>query len=294
MASLSAYYPLPVVAGTTAGTYAEGDHSHELDELDASGIAAGKVLTANGLDAASWEDSTGQVEEAPEDGIPYARKDADWTPTVGLEEDGSIKAIVQVRQGTAAELGEIVLNDGEIAVELEGGVPKQLKVGDGVTAGGIAPSINDWIIVEGTSGDNQLITNSSTLELVNFFNNVPALDVGSLYEFFGVAEFYIDTAGGGKISAGSNDRILYSSFVSVSGDWGEEKAINWENYQTEESDTGVLKFNGYAKVTSSELAGNPVAPLNKFYLAFAQKTATGDGSIEFIGSNSYIAYRKIA
>jgi hypothetical protein len=25
MASLSAYYPLPVVAGTTAGTYAEGD-----------------------------------------------------------------------------------------------------------------------------------------------------------------------------------------------------------------------------------------------------------------------------
>jgi hypothetical protein len=27
MASLSAYYPLPVVAGTTAGTYAEGDQA---------------------------------------------------------------------------------------------------------------------------------------------------------------------------------------------------------------------------------------------------------------------------
>jgi hypothetical protein len=27
MASLSAYYPLPVVAGTTAGTYAEGNDS---------------------------------------------------------------------------------------------------------------------------------------------------------------------------------------------------------------------------------------------------------------------------
>jgi hypothetical protein len=27
MASLSAYYPLPVVAGTTAGTYAEGNQA---------------------------------------------------------------------------------------------------------------------------------------------------------------------------------------------------------------------------------------------------------------------------
>jgi hypothetical protein len=293
MASLSAYYPLPVVAGTTAGTYAEGDHSHELDELDASGIAAGKVLTANGLDAASWEDSTGQVEEAPEDGTPYARKDADWTPTVSLEEDGSIKAIVQVRQGTAAELGEIVLNDGEIAIELEGGVPKQLKVGDGVTAGGVAPSINDWVIVQGTSSDDQSITNSSTLELINFFNNIPALDVGSFYQFFGAADFYVDLEGGAKISAGSNDRVLYSTFASIRSDWGEEKAINLENYQTDSSDSGVLEFNGYFKVTSSSLGGGGV-PLNKFYLAFAQKTATGDGSITFNGSNSYIAYRKIA
>jgi hypothetical protein len=294
MASLSTYYPLPVVAGTTAGTYAEGDHSHELDELDASGIATGKVLTANGLDAASWEDPTGEVEEAPEDGIPYARKDADWTPTVGLEEDGSIKAIVQVRQGTAAELGEIVLNDGEIAIELEGGVPKQLKVGDGVTAGGIAPSINDWIIVQGTSDDNQLITNSATLELVNFFNDIPALDVGSFYQFFGVAEFYIDTAGGGKISAGGADKSLSQSFVSLTADWGDEKAVNWENYQTEQTDTGQLSFSGFFRVVSSETSGTPPAPRNKFYLAFAQKTATSDGSIEFIGPSSYIAYRKIA
>jgi hypothetical protein len=266
MASLSAYYPLPVVAGTTAGTYAEGNDSR----------------------------IEGATQEAPEDGTPYARKDADWTPTVGLEEDGSIKAIVQVRQGTAAELGEIVLNDGEIAIELEGGVPKQLKVGDGVTAGGIAPSINDWIIVQGTSGDNQLITNSSNLELVNFFADIPALDVGSLYEFFGVAEFYIDTAGGGKISAGGVDQSLSQSFVSLTADWGDEKAVNWTNYQTEQADTGTLSFSGFFKVVSSATAGTPSAPRNKFYLAFAQKTATGDGSIEFIGSNSYIAYRKIA
>ncbi len=44
------------MAGTTAGTFAEGNHTHELDELDASGISSGKVLTANGSNAASWED----------------------------------------------------------------------------------------------------------------------------------------------------------------------------------------------------------------------------------------------
>jgi hypothetical protein len=127
MASLSAYYPLPVVAGTTAGTYAEGNHSHELDELDASGIAANKVLTANGLDAASWEDSTGQVEEAPEDGTIYGRKDADWV-------DITEPANLQIRRGTEAEVSAITPLDGEPVWETD---TKSLKIGDGSTSGGV-------------------------------------------------------------------------------------------------------------------------------------------------------------
>jgi hypothetical protein len=127
MASLSAYYPLPVVAGTTAGTYAEGDHSHELDELDASGIAAGKVLTASGSNTASWEDSTGQVEEAPEDGIIYGRKDADWV-------DITEPANLQVRRGTAAEVAAITPLEGEPVWATD---TKLLYLGDGSTAGGI-------------------------------------------------------------------------------------------------------------------------------------------------------------
>lgn len=128
MASLSAYYPQPVVAGTTAGTYAEGDHSHELDELDASGIAAGKVLTANGSNAATWEDSTGQVEEAPEDGIIYGRKDTDWV-------DITEPANLQIRRGTAAEVAAITPLEGEPVWETD---TKKLVVGDGLTAGGVA------------------------------------------------------------------------------------------------------------------------------------------------------------
>jgi hypothetical protein len=44
MASLSAYYPLPVVAGTTAGTYAEGDDARIVGALPAATAGSGSVL----------------------------------------------------------------------------------------------------------------------------------------------------------------------------------------------------------------------------------------------------------
>jgi hypothetical protein len=46
MASLSAYYPLPVVAGTTAGTYAEGDDSRIVGALPAATAGTGSVLAS--------------------------------------------------------------------------------------------------------------------------------------------------------------------------------------------------------------------------------------------------------
>jgi hypothetical protein len=99
MASLSAYYPLPVVAGTTAGTYAEGN-----DPRFGDGLA-----------------------EAPEDGIIYGRKDADWV-------DITEPANLQVRRGTAAEVAAITPLEGEPVWETD---TKKLIVGDGSTAGGI-------------------------------------------------------------------------------------------------------------------------------------------------------------
>jgi hypothetical protein len=48
MASLSAYYPLPVVAGTTAGTYAEGDDSRIVGALPAATAGTGSVLAHSG------------------------------------------------------------------------------------------------------------------------------------------------------------------------------------------------------------------------------------------------------
>lgn len=129
MSFLSSFYPNPVVAGTTEGTFAEGNHTHELDELAASSIPAGKVLTATGVNSASWEDpaATGDVEEAPENGVIYGRKDADWI-------DITSPANLQIRRGTAAEVNAITPLEGEPVWETD---TKKLKVGDGVSLGGV-------------------------------------------------------------------------------------------------------------------------------------------------------------
>jgi hypothetical protein len=55
---------------------------------------------------------------------------------VGVEEDGTVSAIVTVRQGTAAELNEIVLAAGEIAIQEKTGVSPTLRIGNGVMQGG--------------------------------------------------------------------------------------------------------------------------------------------------------------
>jgi len=132
MALLSLFYPQPVVAGTTAGTYAEGNHTHELDELEATSIPVGKVLTSIGSNVASWEDpaATGDVEEAPEDGIIYGRKDAGWI-------DITEPANLQVRRGTQAEVNAITPLVGEPVWETD---IKKLVVGDGATVGGFPVS----------------------------------------------------------------------------------------------------------------------------------------------------------
>lgn len=99
MAVLSSYYPQPVVAGTTEGTYAEGNDPRFGDGL----------------------------EEAPADGIIYGRKDVDWV-------DITEPANLQVRRGTAAEVVAITPLEGEPVWETD---TKKLVVGDGSTAGGI-------------------------------------------------------------------------------------------------------------------------------------------------------------
>jgi hypothetical protein len=65
--------------------------------------------------------------EAPQDGIIYGRKDAEWV-------DMTAPANLQVRRGTAAEVAAITPLEGEPVWATD---TKQLVVGDGITAGGI-------------------------------------------------------------------------------------------------------------------------------------------------------------
>jgi hypothetical protein len=99
MASLSSYYPQPVIAGTTAGTYAEGNDSR----------------------------IEGATQEAPEDGVIYGRKDADWV-------DITEPANLQIRRGTATEVAAITPLEGEPVWATD---TKLLVLGDGSTQGGV-------------------------------------------------------------------------------------------------------------------------------------------------------------
>lgn len=226
---------------------------------------------------------TGEVPEAPEDATPYARKDGAWTPTVELNEDGSVPAIVQVRQGTAAELGEIVLNDGELAIELEGGVPKQLKVGDGTTLGGVAPSINDWNIVEGTSDDDQTTSENTTLAAITLFDGIPNLEIGAMYQFTGRAYFELSGEGGLKLSTANPDAILNNSFARTGGgEWADEYVF-LSSYQEAVTDFGYFDFWGTTRA---------VVNGNRFRLFFAQQTSSAD-ELVFRGAQSYLLYRII-
>lgn len=230
----------------------------------------------------------GGIPEAPEDGLHYARKDAGWAETIGLESDGSIAAVVQVRQGTAAELSQIVLNDGEIAVELEGGAPKQIRVGDGTTAGGLTPSITGWQLLEGSPDDNLSRTNSVSYQTITLFANAQ-LEVGQIYEFIGFAMFEVVGSGGIKIVG----NFLSNALVKV------DENSDWSNapyyvagsglFLADAEDYGAIYFQGTYKATAS--------PNNTFLLQFAQQSATAQGTAHFrgqIGNQvSYLAYRKL-
>jgi hypothetical protein len=228
----------------------------------------------------------GGIPEAPEDGLHYARKDTAWAETIGLENDGSIAAVVQVRQGTAAQLAEIVLNDGEIAVELEGGTPKQLRVGDGTTAGGIAPSVTGWNLIEGTSDDDQSLTDNATGQGITLFQNAVALENQEFYEFFGLAKFLVVGSGGAKIN---HNGFLENAFIKLGADsdWpGAPSLIDAIPVVfSDAEDFGFIYFQGIVKAST--------APIPDLGLGFAQASATDQGTVSFLGEGSYLAYRKL-
>jgi hypothetical protein len=93
---------------------------------DSTEILANKLVKS--LNAAASMENSDAFDEAPEDGIIYGRKDADWV-------DITAPANLQIRRGTNAEVNAITPLVGEPVWKTD---TKKLVVGDGVTLGGIA------------------------------------------------------------------------------------------------------------------------------------------------------------
>jgi hypothetical protein len=85
MASLSAYYPLPVVAGTTAGTYAEGDRVAQLGAGSTVRVSPSNASTVE----RSLRDRFGEVFHVDDYGAV-----GDWNGSTGTDDTAAIQAAI--------------------------------------------------------------------------------------------------------------------------------------------------------------------------------------------------------
>lgn len=89
MASLSAYYPQPVVAGTTAGTYAEGNDSRIVGALPSATAGSGSVLASGSTTSRTLSERFGEVFHVDD----YGAK-GDWNGTTGTDDTAAIQAAI--------------------------------------------------------------------------------------------------------------------------------------------------------------------------------------------------------
>jgi hypothetical protein len=193
MAFLSSFYPLPVVAGTTEGTFAEGNDPRFGDGL----------------------------EEAPEDGIIYGRKDVDWV-------DITEPANLQIRRGTEAEVAAITPLEGEPVWETD---TKKLRLGDGITAAGIIVGLQNLGQIfklktqdQSTAGGTTDMFSDDDLTFETESNAFYEVDIGVLgFNDYGetlygqIVTSNADTIGRWKASNGQTSASPVGSILNIMG-----------------------------------------------------------------------------
>jgi hypothetical protein len=121
----------------------------------------------------------------------------------GLDDEGKLSAIVTVRRATAAEFvaENIVLNEGELAIEVDGsGNPIAVRMGDGVTVGGIRRVYGSKVeIVDSSTG----LVGEITLA-----NGVFSLSSGGATTRLAVSELLV------------NNKLLYNATTAASAGTG--------------------------------------------------------------------------
>jgi len=166
---------------------------------DSNEILAQKLVRT--LSSAASAENSELVEEAPEDGTIYGRKDADWV-------DITEPANLQVRRGTAAEVAAITPLEGEPVWETDS---KILKIGDGSTNGGV--------LVSPTKGTETTATYLGTENDIDGFSNVAlgsiAIDGELELRGFDVGEGFLHVAGNNRGSGAIDLQLKRSAATQV-------------------------------------------------------------------------------
>jgi hypothetical protein len=180
----------------------------------------------------------GGIPEAPEDGIIYGRKDAEW-------EDITAPANLQVRRGTAAEVAAITPLEGEPVWETD---TKKLVVGDGSTQGGI--SIGEFPISGGFATEGAVYVSGAGVSHLNgiylFFsviNGKPA------YQNNNETNFIIYESGSWLLV--DPEASIYQAQEEVSFPW---EVSQWESLEEQyDPPPSVLQGSSAGKIFSNPL-----------------------------------------
>jgi hypothetical protein len=144
--------------------------------------------------------------EAPQDGIIYGRKDAEWV-------DMTAPANLQVRRGTAAEVAAITPLEGEPVWATD---TKKLRVGDGSTQGGI--SIGDFPISGTLATAGAIYVSGAGLSHVNgVYEPLSLINERQAYQKN--QENYIISYAGGSWYLSDIEADLYTAQAEVTFPW---------------------------------------------------------------------------
>jgi hypothetical protein len=211
--------------------------------------------------------------EAPEDGIIYGRKDAEWV-------DMTEPANLQVRRGTAAEVAAITPLEGEPVWATDS---KLLYLGDGSTAGGI--QVGEFPL----DGDAASGTTSGKIRAANATNGL-----GSA---FGTSQVLGNTRGTGSVDmqmsrssatrvasgnysviAGGQNNTASGSYCVVIGGQGATAgpgsyAVAFGNNATASGDNAVAFSGAASEISSIAMGANSIASAVG---AMAMQNATAD------------------
>jgi hypothetical protein len=169
----------------------------------------------------------------------------------GLNADGAIEAVVQVRNGSAAEIDDLVLLDGELAV-VTGGTTPLLRIGDGTTEGGIPISQAGWLFA---TKPTLTARSSSTSFTADPHLGFSGLTPGDQYEFRMYQVITTSGASGGgfkgRVVAGTT--ACYGVYVadSVIGSTVSISALDWSVVPGADAAFINLTASGIATVTAS-------------------------------------------